>query len=200
MQIAAFAVPPHARELEDRPGAGDQQLLHGELRAGVQPERFTPAIGVFAFGSEGPQVDLLARGRNGVRRLDLGVAAPREERARSLRQQGAAAQERQACGKPLRMPGWLRHGGNVTPCTASPPQSGHVVTLLAANLAPVTSERHAHGPPSADSHHRRLFGGGGYYGYRSGYYGGYHYGGGLGLVLLIVVLLLLFGGFPHAYY
>ena len=77
MEIAALAVPPHPRELEDRPGAGDQQLLHGELRAGVQPERFAPAVGVFALGAEGAQVDLLAGGGNGVRRLDLGVAARR---------------------------------------------------------------------------------------------------------------------------
>ena len=96
-------------KLEDRSRTADQQLLHGEFRTGVQPERLARAVGIFAFGGEGAQVDLLAGGRDGVGRFHLGVAARGEEGAGGRGQQGAAAQEGKTRGKAFGVPGGMRH-------------------------------------------------------------------------------------------
>ena len=115
VQVAALAVPPHARELENRAGAADQQLLHREFRAGVQPERVPLAgRGDDMLGAEGGEMHLLAGRGHGVRGFDLGVAAGGEEGARRGRQQRAAAEIGRAGGEALGVPGGRgrlrRHG------------------------------------------------------------------------------------------
>src|SRR5690349_11368838 len=96
MQVAAFAVPPDAGELKYPAGAADQQLLHGEFRAGMQPHRLPRAVGILTLRAEGAQMHLFTRRRNGVRRFYLRITARAEETARSGSQQAPPAEERQA--------------------------------------------------------------------------------------------------------
>ena len=116
MKIARLAVPPDPGKLEDRPGTGDQQALHGEFRARMQPEPLAAAIGRAAFGGEGEQMHLLARRAHGAGRLHLGIASRREEGAGRLGQQGAAAQMRQAAGEAFRVPRGQQGGSSRTCC------------------------------------------------------------------------------------
>ena len=109
VQGAALAVAPDAGQLEDLAGAGDQQLLHGEFGAGVQPERFGSAVGADAGGREGGQVDLLAGRGDGVGRFHLQKAVLGEEGARLRRQPCPAVQERHSVGQAVRVPDGLRH-------------------------------------------------------------------------------------------
>ena len=117
VQVAALAVAPHPGELEDRPGAAHQQLLHGEFRAGVQPQRFAArrpgATRSVAKAADAPPRPAPARRRAFPPR----VAARGEERAHRGGQQRPPAQERQACGEALRVP-----GGDVTAAGRTAPR------------------------------------------------------------------------------
>src|SRR5438046_301745 len=61
MKIAALAIAEYAREVENAPRAGRQQLLAGELRRGVQIEWFARAVGRGECRREGMQMRFIAR-------------------------------------------------------------------------------------------------------------------------------------------
>ena len=115
VQVAALAVSPYPGDLENRPRSRHQQLLHGELGAGVQPERFAATVRMFAVGAKGGQMHFLAGGRHRAGRFDLDITARREEGTGRLGKQGTAAQERQARGEAIGMPDRAGHRGDVIP-------------------------------------------------------------------------------------
>ncbi len=125
VQVTALAVAPNTRQLENWPCPADEQLFHGELGAGVQPQRRLAAVRGTAGGGKSGEVHFLAGGGNGVGSLHFEIAAGVEERAHGGGQPRPAAQERQACGKAVGVPERLRHGGGQTTAEAmdkgSPP-------------------------------------------------------------------------------
>ena len=96
---------------KDRAGAACQQALHGEFRAGMQPHPVAGAGGGGELGREGFQMDFLARRRDGVGGFDFGVAARGEEAAGGGGEKRAAAQEGEAVGQCVGVPGRCGHGG-----------------------------------------------------------------------------------------
>ena len=110
---AGLAVPPHPRQLEDRPGPGDQEALQRQFRRGAEPERPPRSPGAEmrpVLAAEGAEMHLHARHRHQAGRLDLRVAAGGEEGAGVGDEPGAPAEEGQPGGEAFGVPrGTGRH-------------------------------------------------------------------------------------------
>ena len=85
MGVGPRLIPPHPRQLKNRPRTARQQFLHGKFRAGVQVQR--PCL-------HRPQMHLLAGCHHGIRRLHLGISPRAEKRPHPLGQQIPPPQRR----------------------------------------------------------------------------------------------------------
>ena len=106
MAGGALAVSKHSGELEDGAGAAGEEFFHREFGAGVQIFQGAGATILENLScGENIEMYLLAWGGHDDRGFDLGVAAGGEEGAGGSGDQAAAAQERQARGEAIGMPG-----------------------------------------------------------------------------------------------